>query len=202
MIKHKIVFILTFVILLKFPLHIFSQEKYSLRFNTGFTFILEHNRYDRGLNAIWSPYLTSSFQLKKHEFIAGTFYQLGLNTTVQATSPGVIVGYRFYFFKELTRFNTFFNYTFMYAPGKRTEYPRTGPVSYRYDRYYDIFGCGFNIFFDKQHRLGISGTVGYPIIIEKIAKRYEYYWNRISFTAGLTFKIPLNKKKNITDSKS
>jgi hypothetical protein len=198
MINPKIVFIIAFVVLLTFPVQIFSQEKFGLRFNTGFTFIANHPHSGRGLDFIYSNYWTSSFRLKNHEFLAGTIYEPELwNDSYKVNYPGIILGYRFYLYKELTRFNTFYNYTFMYTINTYTVYTGHGPVSNRDDIYYAIFGCGFNIFIDKQHRLGITGTVDYPIIRDgKI-----FYWDRIVFTSGFTFKMPLITKKNITESK-
>ncbi len=189
MIKSKIVFIIPFVILLAFSAHSFSQKKYDLRFNSGFSFIAYGDRFSYGFDVNWSPYWITSFRLKNHEFLAGTFHQI----ESESTSPGPMIGYRFYLFKELTRLNVFFNYVFMYSPNKRVEYSRQGTFSYRDDNYYNIIGCGFNVFIDKQHRLGFTGTMNYPIFIEKNSNWIYCYWRAMAFTTGLTFKIPLSK---------
>jgi hypothetical protein len=89
----------------------------------------------------------------------------------------------------------------MYSPAKTEEHPRTGTVTYRDDSYFNVFGCGFNVFVDKKHLFGFTGTISYPIFLERIANRNYYNWLGIVYSTGFTFKVPLSKKKNSTEVK-
>jgi len=159
-----------------------------------------------------APYI----RIGKHEFFAGVLYPLttkGLYFSSDNISPrpGVIAGYKFYFFNIYGRENMFIHYSFEYLRFKE-DYDKNfsgNNQTYQWaetDTYINnVIGLGYNVFFDMDRRFGFYYTLdyvisqtGYWLVTPGYNNKSwitQYVWNNLSNNFGFLFKLtPLKKK--------
>jgi hypothetical protein len=121
--------------------------------------------------------LNTYLKIQKHEWYVGFLFPALIPSTqgyyyLNKSTIGVLAGYRYYLFNPKHKTNLFFQYEFqfIYFSGRVEEGTNSGYYSYNTIEEYvrNIFGLGFNQFFDKKQNIGISIGFGYII-------PYEYY---------------------------
>lgn len=159
-----------------------------------------------------APYVRTG----KHEFSVGLVCPLkthALYFSDNQVNPriGAVAGYKFYLFDMYGRENMFIHYSFQYLRFKGV-----------YDNYFsgsnqsvqmteintyinNIFGLGYNLFFDTNERFGFFYTLdyvisqtGYKIGTPNSSQESwatQYVWNNICTNVGFSFKLTSLKKK-------
>lgn len=120
--------------------------------------------------------LATYFRKQRHEFYLGIIYPFLIPAIsgylyLDTKKIGGLAGYKFYLLNPRHRANIFAQYEFQYIyfTGHYEEGNQSGKT-YIYHTVYsylhNVFGVGFVAFFDKKHRFGVSGAVGYIIPLE------------------------------------
>lgn len=138
--------------------------------------------------------IAPTFRLKKHEFYIGALLTERIHGEKFDPSFGGMIGYRYYFFKEPMRVNFFLHYGLQYLElGREKTYWSGGhqiTEFYREDYFYDAFGFGFNLNFDKKHIFGFNTTLNYIVSLNPSGiHRTNIKWNNIEIDLGFIFRI-------------
>jgi hypothetical protein len=195
--------------MLLFSLLIDSQQLFSqeiatseLKINTG-AVLTCFSHYN---SSPFTIYLAPSFKNKRHEFYAGIqLTTLASHKTIKPLTGG-IAGYKFYVFKNSTRFNMFLHYYLQYVHQtvKLYQLDSAGEFTgnYRTEKFnnpYNTFGIGFNAYLDKKRMFSFYSTMGYCIFLDWDKSHgkidIEPVGNGFNFSLGVAYRFAVLKKK-------
>jgi hypothetical protein len=190
-----------------------DMQEFGIGFGGFSNFTANQNYLTDYSSAVYlSPYIRTG----RHEFSAGFLYPLTTNAlffTDNKISPcmGAIAGYKFYVFNVYGRENMFVHYAFEYMryKGKFDTQDKTTGVTTNWTEtnmyINNVFGLGYNVFFDTQGRFGFYYTLDYVISQTSYkvgSSGYKtdswatnFVWNNLSNNIGFIFKITSLKKK-------
>jgi hypothetical protein len=162
------------LVILLFPLNFCmdacaqTEPETDLIINSGPTFSLAVG-YDRNQ---FSYYVAPSVRKGRHEFLAGVLLtRKNIYKNLSDPSWGPVACYKFYLFNEPQRVNMYLFYGFHYFRQQRDYYygPYMIPVegTWNEDYFHNVLGTGYQVFLDKNRRLGFYNSLGYTFAFRR-----------------------------------